>query len=135
MEWQEFARKWLTAEIMLVRLVKPPMRLVDVKETGLPSALQDWALAQISKVEFSSAQVPADFGAQMLNWWKGLNVGQKDVSDIFKYLWCRDGRTGLVMLVLGMHWWADKSGGGKAWKAVMREMIEMFESLGNAPDL
>jgi len=89
MEWQEFARKWLTAEIMLVRLVKPPMRLVDVKETGLPSALQDWALAQIAKVEFSSAQVPADFGAQMLNWWKGLNVGQKDVSDIFKYLWCR----------------------------------------------
>jgi len=30
---------------------------------------------------------------------------------------------------------ADKSGGRKAWKAVMREMIEMFESLGNAPDL
>jgi hypothetical protein len=71
----------------------------------------------------------------MLNWWKGLNVGQKDVSDILKYLWCRDGRTGLVMLVLGMHWWADKSGGGNAWKAVMREMIEMFESLENAPDL
>jgi hypothetical protein len=134
-EWQELARKWLMAEVTLVRLVKPPMTVVDVKTTQLPLALQDWAVCQIAKLEFSSTQVRETIGAEMLKWWKGLNVGRKDVDDIFNYAWCRDGQTGIVMLILGMHWWADRSGGGNEWKMVIREMSNMFEKLANAPSL
>ena len=123
------------AEVMLVRLVKPPMTVVDVKTTQLPLALQDWAVCQIAKLEFSSTQVCENIGAKTLKWWKGLNVGRKDVDDIFNYAWCRDGRTGIVMLILGMHWWADRSGGGNEWQMVMREMSNMFEKLANAPSL
>jgi len=39
------------------------------------------------------------------------------------------------MLVLSMHWWADKGGAGKEWMRVLKEMMGMWELIVAAPSL
>jgi hypothetical protein len=37
------------------------------------------------------------------------------------------------MLVVGMHWWADRSGAGNDWTRVLKEMSEMWQLIVATP--
>jgi hypothetical protein len=133
-EWQDFTRKWLLAEGILAKAGKGPMTTKDVKSTGLPKDLQKWAVAMITKTPFDSTTLTDAFGEEMKKWWNKIcPTVVAGAEAILLHSWCRIGCTGIIMLVLGMHWWAAKSGRGKAWSKVLKEMTAMFDVLANAP--
>ena len=135
-EWQNMTCKWLSAETMLAKTGKGAMALSDVKSTGLPALLQEWALAQIHKIQFDYGAVGEAFGDDMLKWWDGLHLAHgKDGDAILVHGWCRNGQTGIVILILGMRWWAEHAGAGTQWTRVLREMTHMFEVVVTAPSL
>ena len=37
-------------------------------------------------------------------------------DEILKQIWCRPGRSGVIVLLVGLYWQAVYSGGGKEWK-------------------
>ena len=135
-EWQEFARKWLAAEVILIKSGKGTMTPKDIESSRLPQPLQQWALAHITKQLFYTAILTEQFGEQMSKWWHSIALlGLQEGDHVLNHLWCRTGHTWIVMLVLGMNWWARHSGGGKKWKTVLKEMTAMFQAVINAPSL
>ena len=135
-EWQEFTWKWLAAEAILVKSGKGTMTQKDIQSSGLPQPLQQWALSHITKKSFDPVILNEQFGELMSKWWRGIaRSGLQEGDDVLKHLWCRTGHTGIIMLVLGMKWWAEHSGGGKKWQTVLKEMTAMFQAVSNAPSL
>jgi hypothetical protein len=108
----------------------------DIQSSGLPQPLQQWALSHITKKSFDPVILNEQFGELMSKWWHGIaGSGLQEGDDVLKHLWCRTGHTGIIMLVLGMKWWAEHSGGGKKWQTVLKEMTAMFQAVSNAPSL
>ena len=135
-EWQEFTQKWLAAEAILVKSGKGTMTRKDIESSGLPQPLQQWALSHITKKPFDRVILTEQFGDQMNKWWHGIaGSGLQEGDHVLKNLWCRTGHTGIIMLVLGMNWWAQHSGGGNKWQTVLKEMTTMFQAVINAPSL
>jgi hypothetical protein len=134
--WQEFVWKWLTAETTLAKAGRRIMGAKELLLTDLPAALTQWGAAQITKTEFNADVVTEEFGPEMLKWWDGLGLKQGQGADhLLDLAWCRNGTAGIVMLVLGMRWWADYSGAGKQWTRVLTEMTGMWELISAAPSL
>jgi len=59
-------------------------------------------------------------------------VNKRDGDHVLNHLWCRIGHTEIIMLVLGMNWWAC---GGKKWNMVLKEVTAMVQAVINAPSL
>jgi hypothetical protein len=135
-EWHTFVRKWLCAETALAKSGGAIVSAPELQETDLPPLLKLWGVAQINKASFDQDIVTEEFGKEMLSWWDGLGLKRNRGADhILSFPWCRNGKAGVVMLVLGMRWWADKSGGGKQWVRVLKEMTIMWELISAAPNL
>jgi hypothetical protein len=82
--------------------------------------------------------VTEEFGREMLGWWDALEMngnGEAAADHILSLPWCRNGKAGIVLLVLGMRWWAVQSGGGQEWVRVLKEMTTMLELIAAAPSL
>jgi hypothetical protein len=132
----EFVQKWLIAETALAKYGGGIISAPDLQETNLPPLLKVWGVAQIRKASFDHNIVTKEFGKEMLTWWDGLGVKQnRSADDILRFLWCRNGKVGIVLLILGMRWWADKSGAEKEWVRVLKEMTIMWELISAAPSL
>ena len=134
--WHEFARKWLAAEITLAKAGRNMMGIDELQSSDVPTALKAWGEAQITKAEFDANILTEQFGDEMRKWWDGLGIKQdREVDRLLAFTWCRNGKVGIAMLVLGMRWWADKSGAGKEWTRVLGEIATMWELIAAAPSL
>jgi hypothetical protein len=135
-DFQAFARKWLAAESTLAKSGGSVISPTELEDTDLPPILKLWGVAQINKASFDSDMVTEEFGREMLSWWDALEMNGNDEADhILSFPWCRNGKAGIVLLVQGMRWWADKSGGGQEWVRVLKEMTTMLELIAAAPSL
>ena len=135
-DWQEFTRKWLGAETTLRKAVRGSIGVEDIQSSDLPAALKAWGNAQITKTDFDTSILTEQFGQEMQGWWDGLGLKNSRKSDeLLNYIWCRNGRTRIVMLVLGMCWWVKRSGGGTDWSRVVKEMTDMWELIAATPSL
>jgi hypothetical protein len=134
--WHTFIRKWLSAEAVLVKTGRPSLNSNDIGASDLPAALKAWGIANVNKEEFDDEIVTGNFGKEMQKWWDGLRLTQEARADrILNFPWCRSGMAGIVMLILGMRWWADKCGSGKQWTRVLMEMTRMWELMIEIPPL
>lgn len=132
--WREFVQKWLKAEKVLGRAGGNIIEVEELQSSNLPAALKAWGTAQISKVEFDAEILTVGFGNEMGKWWDELGLKKdQDADRLLNFAWCRNGKVGIAMLVLGMHWWADRSGAGNDWTRVLKEMSEMWELITAAP--
>jgi len=128
--WHLFIRKWVSAEAVLAKTERPVLSSDDLEQLDLPAPLKAWGVAQINKEEFNDAIVTGNFGQEMRKWWDGLQLTQVERADhMLKLPWCRSGMVGIVMLIISMRWWAEKSGAGKEWERVVKEMTRMWEVL------
>jgi hypothetical protein len=133
-DWQEFVRKWLTAEKVLGRAGGNIMEVDELQSSDLPAALKAWGTAQITKVEFEAEILTVEFGNEMRRWWDELGLKKDwDGHRLLNFAWCRNGKVGIAMLVVGMHWWADRSGAGNDWTRVLKEMSEMWQLIVETP--
>ena len=123
--WHEFAWKWLTAEITLAKASRNMMGIDELQSSDVPTALKAWEEAQITKAEFDANILTEQFGDEMRKWWDMLGFKQDwEVNHLLAFIWCKNGKVGIAMLVLGMRWWADKSGAGKEWTRVLGKMLQ-----------
>jgi hypothetical protein len=135
-DFQAFARKWLAAENTLAKSGGSVISPMELEDTDLPPVLKLWGVAQINKESFDSDIVTGQFGQEMLSWWDALEMnGNEGAHHILSFPWCRNGKAGIVMLVLAMRWWVVKSGGGQEWVRVLKEMTTMLELIAAAPSL
>ena len=132
--WQEFVQKWLKAEKVLGRAGGNIIEVEELQSSNLPAALKAWGTAQISEAEFDADILTIGFGNEMWKWWDALGLKKdQDADRLSNFAWCRNGKVGIAMLVLGMHWWVDRSGAGNDWMRVLNEMLEMWELITAAP--
>ncbi|KAI0245161.1 hypothetical protein BJV78DRAFT_1159009 [Lactifluus subvellereus] len=54
---------------------------------------------------------------------------------VITQIWCRLGKTGTIGLLKCLHWKADQSGTGLAWKANMKRVERIFNAILEHPDL
>ena len=112
------------------------MGVDELQSSDLPAVLKAWGAAQITKVEFNANILTEGFGDEMKRWWDGLGLRRdQEANRLLTFPWCRNGKVGIVMLVLSMHWWVDKGGARKEWMRVLKEMMGMWELIVAAPSL
>ena len=52
---------------------------------------------------------------------------------ILDQIWCRPGKTGVVFLLVGLHWQAVYSGAGKKWERNLKLVDSIFRTILAAP--
>ena len=50
-------------------------------------------------------------------------------------LWCRQGKTGIIGLILCLYWQDTFSGAGNDWKANMQRVENIFNAILAGPEL
>jgi hypothetical protein len=106
------------------------MGVDELQSSDVSTALKVWGKAQITKAEFDANILTEWFGDEMQKWWDGLGFKQDwEVNRLLAFTWCKNGKVGIAMLVLGMCWWADK------WTRVLGEITAMWELIAVAPSL
>jgi hypothetical protein len=50
-------------------------------------------------------------------------------------IWCRPGKTGIVILLVGLHWQALYSGAGKKWVSNIERVATIFDAILGVPSL
>jgi hypothetical protein len=63
--------------------------------------------------------------------WTSLATG----NGIMDEMWCRPGRTGTIVLLVGLYWQALYSGAGKKWASNLERVETIFRAILNAPAL
>jgi hypothetical protein len=132
--WRSLATLWLRAENALLRAGRPELEFKEIKDLNIPEAIKDW---MISKRLQQDARPPdSRFGNIWTDYLRALPLAMwQDDGNIFQETWCRTGKTGIVMFVLGLYWQAEHSGGGHDWEANLKFVEAIFELILSIPEL
>jgi hypothetical protein len=133
-DWHTLAALWLRAEAQLARLGRPDLEFDEVHKSSLPRALKDWVQSKLLRVD---APLPREsFGNEFTQYLQQLPWDDMLKGDnILEQMWCRTGKSGTLMLIVGLYWQAIFSGGGKKWKDNMDRVEKIFQQIMNAPKL
>jgi hypothetical protein len=100
----------------------------------IPSAVKDWMMSKkmsqdAHPPDSGFGKVWTDFlaGLQMSKWAKKQNILQEQ--------WCRPGKTGIILFLLGIHWQAKYSATGNDWYLNVKRVQEMFNIILADPTL
>jgi len=63
--------------------------------------------------------------------WSSITKG----DGILQQVWCCPGKTGIVFLLVGLHWQAVYSGAGKKWERNVKLVDNIFRTILTAPSL
>jgi hypothetical protein len=108
--------------------------LREVNDSNLPFALKDWVYSKILR---NDAHQPAEsFGTVYTQYLVDLPwTPMMDRDSIMKEFWCRPGKTGIVVFLVGLHWQALYSGAGKDWESNIERVETIFCAILEAPTL
>lgn len=105
-----------------------------MNDSNLPFALKDWVLSKIMRNDANPP--PESFGAAYTQYLVDLPWSSTvDRDSIMKEPWCRPGKTGIVVFLVGLHWQALYSGAGKDWESNIERVETIFRAILEAPTL
>jgi hypothetical protein len=132
--WHALGTLWLRAEGQLTKLGRTDLKFDEVRKSSLPEPLKDWIY---SKLMHTDATRPNEsFGDVFTDFLRGLPWNHLTQGDnVVEQIWCRTGRSGIVIFLVGLFWQAEYSGGGKQWKENMKRVESIFKAILNAPVL
>jgi hypothetical protein len=133
-EWQALAALWLRAETALFKAGRTDLSFTEIQKASIPDEWKEWMNAKLLKTD---AKRPAEsFGQVFTNYLNGLPSTMMDIGGtVMMEIWCRQGRTGILGLLLCLYWQAEYSGGGKSWKANMKRVEGIFNAILAIPEL
>jgi hypothetical protein len=133
-EWQALAALWLRAETALFKAGRTDLSFTEIQKASIPDEWKEWMNAKLLKTD---AKRPAEsFGQVFTNYLNGLPSTVMDIGGtVMTEIWCRQGRTGILGLLLCLYWQAEYSGGGKSWKANMKRVEGIFNAILAIPEL
>lgn len=91
----------------------------------------------MSKKMSQDAQPPdSGFGKVWTDFVAGLQMSKwAKKHDILQEQWCRPGKTGIILFLLGIHWQAKYSATGNDWYSNVKRVEEMFNIILTDPTL
>jgi len=130
-DWHALAALWLRAEAQLVRLGRPDLEFDEVRTSSLPGALKEWVQCKLLRVD--APRPRESFGTEFTAYlqqlpWDKMTQG----NNILDQIWCRTGKSGTLILVVGLYWQAIFSGGGNKWNDNMGHVDKIFQAIINA---
>jgi hypothetical protein len=54
---------------------------------------------------------------------------------VLDQIWCRPGKTGIIVFLVGLYWQSEYSGAGNAWSDNMTLVNRIFHAILDAPTL
>jgi hypothetical protein len=132
--WHSLAAIWLRAEGILAKTGRNDLQFKEIHASSLPPAIKDWMCSRIMQTD---AIPPAEsFGNDYTDFlgnlpWTSMIKG----NAVLDQVWCRPGKTGIVFLLVGLHWQAVYSGAGKKWERNLKLVDTIFRTILAVPSL
>lgn len=132
--WHTLAGLWLRADAHLARTGRGDVEYDEARKSSLPGPLRDWVWSTLLRRD---SQRPAEsFGDEFTKYLKDLPWDTMTKDDaILEQIWCRAGKTGTIVLLVGLYWQAEYSGAGETWKNNMKLVDKIFRAILDAPAL
>ena len=130
--WQALAQLWLHAEAALAKSAHSDLSFTQIHKSAIPEDWKDWMNAKLMNID---ARPPAEsFIKAFTNYLKGLNFTMADQGiTVMSTLWCHPGKTGIVGLLLCLHWQAEYSGAGHDWDTNIKCVEAIFNTILTLP--
>lgn len=125
---------WRRADALLAKTGRGDLLIKEIRASTLPITLKDWLY---SKIMHTDASAPEEsFGKEYTYYlerlpWNTMTKGDAVLAEV----WCRSGKTGIIVLLLGLHWQAVYSGAGKKWNDNLSRVEKIFHAILDAPTL
>lgn len=132
--WHTLAALWLRAETRLSKSGRTDLKYAEVHASSLPEPLKQWMYSKLLQVDCSrpGEQFGNEFTSYLVELpWSSLTNGNAIMDEV----WCRPGKTGTIVLLVGLYWQALYSGAGKKWESNLQRVETIFHSILNAPEL
>jgi hypothetical protein len=133
-EWKALAALWLRTEILLARSDRSDLSFAQIHKSSIPDEWKEWMNAKLMNID---AQRPAEsFGKSFTGYLKGLPSSSMKINGtVMTEIWCRPGKTGIIGLLLCLHWQAVFSGAGNDWNENMKRVEDIFNAIAAEPNL
>ena len=132
--WHTLATLWLHAETHLRKSGRTDLKYAGVHASSLPEPLKQWMYSKLLRVVCSrpGEQFENEFTSYLVELpWSSLTNGNVIMDEV----WCRPGKTGTIVLLVGLYWQALYSGARKKWESNLQRVETIFHSILNAPEL
>lgn len=116
------------------RTGRSDLKYQEIHASSLPDALKEWMCCKLLRVDAPRPGEP--FGNAFTDYLVGLPwTSFTNDNAIMDEVWCRPGRTGTIVLLVGLYWQALYSGAGKKWASNLERVETVFRTILNAPAL
>jgi hypothetical protein len=133
-EWQSLGSLWLRTDTALIKSGRTDLSFKEIYESSIPDDWKQWMAAKAMKTD---AKRPSEsFGKVFTNYLRSLPASTHTIGGtVMDQVWSRSGRTGVIGLVLCLHWQAVYSGAGKDWHANLKLIDRIFNAILAIPEL
>ena len=133
-EWKRLCTLWLCVEGSLGKTGRPDLTNQEINNLAVPPDIVNWMLRK--KLSQEHPQPDGGFDKVWTTFLSRLAISDREkTSDILQEMWCRPGHTGIVFLLLGMHWQAEYFGTGKDWHRNVKCVEHIFNIIISHPSL
>lgn len=133
-EWRSLSALWLRVEAALGKTGHNDLSIAEVNGTSLPQSVKDWMLSK--KLSQDAHPPDSRFGKIWTDFIAGLPLSEwQEKGSILQEKWCRPGKTGVVMFLLGVYWQAKYSGAGNDWISNVQRIDAVFNLILANPNL
>ena len=134
-DWRSLATLWLRTEMTLSKTGRQGLSFNDIRRLTILDVIKDWMYCkQLSQ----DGKPPSGDGFRKIwmEFLRALPIAKwKKDKTILEEMWCRPGKTGIIVFVLGLYWQAEYSGAGHDWKQNLKCVGEIFDLILAHPDL
>jgi hypothetical protein len=133
-EWRALCTLWLRAEAALSKTGLSDLKVTQINTISLPDDIKTWMLNK--KISEDGPLPSNDFGKIWTDFLSQRKISEwQDTKDILQEPWCRPGKTGIVIFLLGIYWQAEYSGTGKDWHRNVQRVDNLFNIILSNPAL
>jgi hypothetical protein len=133
-EWQSLGSLWLRTDTALIKSGCTNLSFKEIYESSIPDNWKQWMATKAMK---TNAKHPLEsFGKVFTNYLCSLPASTHTIGGtVMDQIWSCSGRTGVIGLVLCLHWQAVYSGAAKDWHANLKLIDRIFNAILAIPEL
>lgn len=132
--WHKLAALWLCAETLLRKSGQGDLTFQMIFNCTLPEPLKDWLNSRILRTD--ATRPGESFGKEFTAYLADLPWSSfADETALMSEIWCRPGKTGIIVLMVGLYWHAIFSGSGKTWDTNVDRVESIFTNILNISTL
>ena len=126
--WQTLGALWLHTKKLFSKSRRTDLSFNEICKSSIPKEWKDWMFAKLMK---TNSKCPMEsFSKVFTMYLSGLPSGATVTNcTIMNEMWCCQGKTGIIRLILCLYWQPSFSGTGNDWKANMQHVEDIFNTI------